>query len=119
MNSPYEGFSLIKDIKVVSAVDKAAADKAEIRNLLDSVASQISSLKFKYGENNVRVQQSTFDRLNLALQNSNESGYSTSSAKDPSRFAGHRAEICEGDENSKEINHYLRQGQSIQESNRC
>ena len=59
-----------------AAADKAAADKAEIRNLLDSVASQISSLKFKYGENNVRVQQSTLDRLNLALQNSNESGYS-------------------------------------------
>ena len=59
-----------------ATADKAAADKTEIRSLLDSVASQISSLKFKYGENNVRVQQSTLDRLNLALQNSNESGYS-------------------------------------------
>jgi hypothetical protein len=59
-----------------AAAEKAAADKTEIRSLLDSVASQISSLKFKYGENNVRVQQSTLDRLNLALQNPNESGYS-------------------------------------------
>jgi hypothetical protein len=58
--------------------DKAAAeaDKIEIRNLLDSVASQISSLKLKYGENIVRVQQSTLDRLNLAFQVVNESGYS-------------------------------------------
>jgi hypothetical protein len=56
--------------------DQAAADKTEIRSLLDSVASQITSLRPKIGENNVRVHQSTLDRLNLALQVSNESGYS-------------------------------------------
>jgi hypothetical protein len=59
-----------------AAQDKVAADKAEIRNLLDSVANQIASLKLKYGANIVRVQQSTFDRLNLAFQVVNESGYS-------------------------------------------
>lgn len=59
-----------------AAQDKVAADKAEIRNLLDSVANQIASLKLKYGANIVRVQQSTLDRLNLAFQVVNESGYS-------------------------------------------
>ena len=59
-----------------AAQDKVAADKAEIRNLLDSVANQIASLKLKSGANIVRVQQSTLDRLNLAFQVVNESGYS-------------------------------------------
>jgi hypothetical protein len=62
-----------------AAADKAAADKAaakaEIRALLDSVVSQISSLKVSYGENNVRVYQATLDRLNLALPTSDISGY--------------------------------------------
>jgi hypothetical protein len=64
------------DARAKAAADKAAADKTEIRSLLDSVASQITSLRPKIGENNVRVHQSTLDRLNLALQVSNESGYS-------------------------------------------
>ena len=54
---------------------KAAADKNEIRILLDSVAGQISSLRLSIGENNVRVQQVTLDRLNLAFQVSAVSGY--------------------------------------------
>lgn len=53
---------------------KAAAEKAEIRTLLDSVASQISSLKSSYGHN-ARVHQATLDRLNLALPVVDNSGY--------------------------------------------
>ena len=54
---------------------KAAADKNEIRILLDSVASQISTLRLSIGDNNVRVQQVTLDRLNLVFQVSVASGY--------------------------------------------
>ena len=63
------------DVISKAAADKAAADKDEIRILLDSVAGQISSLRLSIGENNVRVQQATLDRLNLAFQVSAASGY--------------------------------------------
>jgi len=59
-----------------AAAEKAAAEKVEIRILLDSVAAQISSLRLKYGDQNVRVHQSTLDRLNLDFQVVDESGYS-------------------------------------------
>ena len=66
-------FSILQTDK--ASIEKAA-EKAQIKDLLDTLASQILSIKKQHGESVVRGQQQILDRLNLVFQTVEESAYS-------------------------------------------